>query len=190
MNAQDDARGDRSGSQGAGHGGDARGYRWEDATPGNELALQHGANSERRVGPLAEQIAAALLADPNTPQYLREPSYSATVAAWSRAEAVVELLWRWLGEHDFNAAMADATVTKEDSTFGKGTSRKRTSTRHIESVLNQLHRHETRAMNLRSRLGLDPLSRARIGKDVAEAQVDLARVFAEMQAPSNKEGSQ
>lgn len=34
-------------------------------------------------------------------------------------------------------------------------------------------------MHLRDRLGLAPLSRARLGKDVASARVDLAALWAE-----------
>lgn len=170
--------------------GPARGYSWPPAEPGNELATRHGAHSERHVGPLAEQIATALLADPDTPQYLREPSYAATVRAWSRAEAVVDLLWRWLEQHDLDAALTDVTSTDEDTTNAKGRSSKRTTSRHVESVLAQLHRHEVRAMNLRSRLGMDPLSRARLGKDVAAQRVDLARMFAEMQQADDKDGTQ
>lgn len=170
MDAQDDTR-----------DGDARGYSWPPFEPGNEVATRHGANSERRVGPLAEQLAAALLADQNTPSYIREPSYMSVVRAWSRAEAVVELLWRWLEQHDLDAALTDLTETDEDTEMTKGSASKRTTSRHVESVLTQLHRHEVRAMNLRSRLGLDPLSRARLGKDVAAQRVDLARMFAEMQ---------
>jgi len=161
--------------------GPARGYRWKDAEPGNELALKHGANSPRRVEPLAAQIAESLLNHPETPAYLREPSYVPVVRAWARAEAVVSLLWDWLDAHDLDAAVADVTETDEDETRSKGSGSKHTLSRHVESVLTQLHRHETRAMNLRSRLGLDPLSRARLGKDVASQQFDLARLFAEMQ---------
>lgn len=167
--------------------GPARGYRWKDATPGNELALKHGANSERHVAPLAAQIAASLLDHPETPAYLREPSYAPVVRAWSRAEAVVTLLWDWLDEHDLDAALADLTETDESDKHTKGSSSKHTLSRHVESVLTQLHRHEVRAMNLRSRLGLDPLSRARLGKDVASQRLDLAMLFAEMQRGDGKD---
>lgn len=160
---------------------DARGYSWPPFEPGNEVATRHGANSERHVVPLAERIAKELLTAATTPEYLREPSYAAVVRAWSRAEAVVELLWRWLGEHDLDDALTDLTTTDEDTELSKGSASKHTTSRHVESVLVQLHRHEVRAMNLRSRLGLDPLSRARLGKDVAAQRIDLARLFGELQ---------
>ncbi len=160
----------------------ARGYSWPPAAPGNDLATVHGANSERRIAPRAAQIAAELLSHPDTPRYLHEPSYAPVIHAWARAEAVVALLWDWLAEHDIDAALTDLTTTDEDHQHRKSGSRKRTVSHHIESVLTQLHRHEVRAMNLRSRLGLDPLSRARLGKDVASQQFDVARMFAQMAA--------
>jgi hypothetical protein len=43
-----------------------------------------------------------------------------------------------------------------------------------------LHRFETQAANLRGRLGLDPLSRARLGKDIAATEVDIAKLMAGM----------
>ena len=43
-----------------------------------------------------------------------------------------------------------------------------------------LHHAESRAATLRARLGLDPLSRARLGKDVAAGAVDIARLMASL----------
>jgi len=166
---------------------EAPGYRWKDAEPGNQLAMVHGAGSERKVAPLAEQIASSLLSHPDTPPYLREPSYAPAVRAWSRAEAVVSLMWDWLAEQDIEAALADGTVTDEAERRSRSKSTRHTTSKHTEAVLTQLHRHETRAMNLRSRLGLDPLSRARLGKDVASQRFDMARLFAEIQATGEKD---
>jgi hypothetical protein len=167
--------------------GPARNYSWPAAEPGNQLATVHGARSERRIAPLADQIASSLLSHPDTPPYLREPSYAPAVRAWSRAEAVVSLMWDWLAEQDLDTALADTTTTDEAERTSRGKSSRRTTSRHVESVLTQLHRHEVRAANLRSRLGLDPLSRARLGKDVASQKFDLARLFAEMQATREKD---
>lgn len=68
---------------------------WSPAFPGqrppfaqaNQLAVRHGAFSARLTGPLREQIAAELLADPATPDYVREGYAAAAVAAWAQAEA-------------------------------------------------------------------------------------------------------
>jgi hypothetical protein len=155
--------------------GPARGYRWADAEAGNELALVHGAYSERRLAPRAAQIAGELLSHPDTPEWLRTPSYAPAVAAWSRAEAVVSLLWDYLAEVDLQQALAD--VTELDEQHAKGSTR--STARRTEAVLTQLHRHETRAANLRRELGLSPLSRARLGRDIG-VKFDAAKLFAEI----------
>jgi hypothetical protein len=46
--------------------------------------------------------------------------------------------------------------------------------------LNDLHRFEKRAADGRSRLGLDPLSRARLGRDVTATKLDLAALMARL----------
>lgn len=66
--------------------------------PGHELSMTAGHRSERKVGPLADQIAHDLLTDPDVPPHIREPLFAASVQAWARAEAVVRLLWQWLEE--------------------------------------------------------------------------------------------
>ena len=43
-------------------------------------------------------------------------------------------------------------------------------------------------MQLRARLGLDPVSRARLGKDVASSKLDLARLWAEEDRAAGKDG--
>jgi hypothetical protein len=169
-----------------GHG-PANGSR-EPFQPGNEAALVHGASSERHIAPRAAQIAADLLNHQGCPPYLKEPGYTPVVRAWSRAEAVVSLLWDWLAEHDLDDALTDLTTVDEDEEHAKGSATRHTVSRRVESVLTQLHRHEVRAMNLRSRLGLDPLSRARLGKDITAQRLDLAQLFAQMTATDRKDG--
>jgi hypothetical protein len=43
-----------------------------------------------------------------------------------------------------------------------------------------LHRAETRAMSGRARLGIDPLSQARLGRDKAAAGIDVAMIMAQL----------
>jgi hypothetical protein len=158
-------------ASGKGRGGAARGYSWPPFAPGNTIALAHGASSERSVAPLAEKIATGLLTHGSCPDYLLEPAYAPVIAAWSRAEAVTQLLWQYLGGMDAEKALSETIAGEEDETHGDGgrVTRRSRSTR-ILSVLGELHRAETRAMNLRGRLGLDPLSRAKIAKDIGLAQ--------------------
>jgi len=152
---------------GAGHGGEPRGYSWPPFAAGNEAAVTHGANSERRVGPLAERIARELLEDPATPPHVREPVFAASVEAWAHTEAVVRLIRAWLAERDLMAGLAELTTTAEDEERGKVTTRRKSTTRHVGPVLEALRKYETLAANLRGRLGLDPASAARVARDLA-----------------------
>jgi hypothetical protein len=136
-------------------------------TDGNEAAVTTGAWSERRVGPLADQIARELLGDPETPPHIREPMFAASVQAWSRAEACCQLIWRWLAERDIMTALTDLTTSTEDEETFKGGAHRKSTVRHVGSVLDSLRRWEAHASNLRSKLGLDPASAARVGRDLA-----------------------
>lgn len=118
--------------------------RHPDFTVGNAMALRHGAHSRRVVDPLAAEIVAeAVEAVPD----LDRPEYRAVVEAWAREEARCRLLTAWLDQH----GLMD----------GEG---------HLRPAEQALHRAETRATNLRSRLGLDPLSAQRIGRDKAQTR--------------------
>ena len=136
----------------------------------NEAALVHGARSERKVGPLAARIVEELLEDPDTPGHLREPVFAASVEAWARAEAVVRLLWAWLAERDVMTGLTALASTTEEEVRSKGKANRKSVTKTIPSVLDQLRRFEISASNLRSKLGLDPVSAARVGKDLALAR--------------------
>lgn len=122
---------------------------------GNTAAVQHGAYSERILAPLAESIVEHTLRDPSL-AYLREPRYRATVNAWGRAEGKCVLFEEQLER------LPDDLADKR-----------------VETAHRELHRAETRAATLRSQLGLTPLSRARLGRDVAATQVDMARLLSE-----------
>lgn len=127
------------------------------AKPGNLLALKHGAYSPRRVDPLASELVERTLADQSV-GFLAAPAYRPALWAWARAEARVQLLEEYLGPQVGD--LGDERVT---------------------AAYRELHRCETRAATLRSQLGLTPLARARLGKDVAQARhADAAAVMAEL----------
>lgn len=122
--------------------------------PGNTMTpLRHGAYSPRRVDPLAEQLVEALLADEEL-GYLAAPSYRPAVWAWARAEARVQLIDEWLG-----CGIGDL---EEPAVLAAHT------------LLDRAFRAAERA---RATLGLDPMSRARLGRDVAATKVDLVAVL-------------
>lgn len=166
--------------QGIGNGGPARGYKWPQATENNEIALQHGIYSERRVLPIAEQIEEQLLAQPNAPAYLRDPLYAHALRGWSVAEAQQALLLAYIdAAEDPEAPLTDFTTSEESEHHGEGgvTTRK-SSTRHLEAAYVQMHRVATRAANLRRELGLTPLARARLPRGFGEAQIDIVKLWA------------
>lgn len=136
----------------------APGNEWA-VGPGNEIATRHGAYSPRRVDPLAAEIADLLLADDSTP-WLREPSMRLAVWALARAEARVQLLVEWVDGMEIAAAAQ--------------------SDRGQTSPLELLRRFEETASRHRSNLGLDPMHRARLGKDLAStnASLDLSTMLA------------
>lgn len=129
--------------------------------PGNALQERHGAYSPRRVDPLAAELVDLVLADPDT-AYLREARWRPALWAWARAEAQVQLLTEYL----------EQKATSADSGVGDlGDERVRAA--HL-----LLHRAEARADRSRARLGLDPLSAARLGRDRTAAALDAAQLMA------------
>lgn len=120
-----------------------RGYSWPPFEPDNEAALKHGAKSERRWRPIADRFRAAICAEA---PWLTRPTFAAAVEAWSVVEAKTTLVDAWLDEHgllDHDGVPLPAN-----------------------NLAHQLH---TRAITLRSQLGLDPTSFARLLASFAAA---------------------
>lgn len=156
-----------------------RGYSWPPFTKGHKRGVIHGARDERRVRELAEEYTAKLLADPSTPAYLQEPSFRGAVDAHSRTAVIVDLLWAYVVDKDIAAAMADVTSTTEDEERvyepGNGRRGRQRRTRrlseshHVVSALRQLDRYEATAAMQRTRLGLDPYGRAKLGRTMKDS---------------------
>lgn len=169
-----------SDSKGTGHGGEKRGYSWAPAEPGNTLAVQHGSRSPRMVDPIAAEIAEQLLSLDSV-AYLRAPEYAPAVLAWARVEAQIELLTAFITEQGGVEQMLTAHGEDITDEHGEpGALRRVTRSRRIQSAWSALDKTEARAATLRARLGLDPLSRARLGRDVAATKVDLAQVLSQL----------
>jgi hypothetical protein len=131
-----------------GSGLPARGYKWRDAWPDNELATKHGARSPRHVDPLSAALVEQLMSEQSTPAYLRDdPSYTPAIWAWARAEAKVMLLDAWLSEKPIEEQLKPPR---------NGT----------QAPLEVLRKWEMTAANHRARLGLDPTARARLQRDL------------------------
>lgn len=129
-----------------------RGYTWPPFEKGNTVSTRHGVWSNRKVDPIAGELAAGLLADRG--DLIEHPE---TVWAWARAEARCLLL----ADH-FSEGLFD----------GEGNER---------PGLRLIGQFERLAADLRARLGLDPRSQAELARDraeVARSVVDLEAVRA------------
>jgi hypothetical protein len=146
--------------------------------PGHTLSVKHGARSPRVVGPLAEQIAAELLGDPGCPAYLRDPGWRFTIESWAQARAELILLREWRDRLTAEESATEHSYTDEtEDRPAMGKLARRGHAQRVESVLAAIDRAERRAERLGARLGLDPSSRAKLGKSVTES-FDLARFWA------------
>jgi hypothetical protein len=116
----------------------ARGYTWRhpEFEPGNRAAKKRGAYSPRSWRPLADAIAAEL---PGMAPWSTDAAYGATVAAWARVEAQLQLVMDWLDER---GPLDDEGVPRP--------------------ATNLLAKLESQAAGLRSELGLTPFALARL----------------------------
>ena len=137
----------------------ARRYSWEPFTPGHTKSLKHGAWSPRRVDPLATELLDAVIADASAPGssivYLTEPAYRPALVAWARVEARVQLVSTWLADHE-------GDIDDEGN---------------VRPAADLLTKLDAQALKHRERLGLDPLARARLGRDVAASSADIAQLL-------------
>jgi hypothetical protein len=141
----------------------ARGYSWPPFEKGHTLSLRHGAWSTRHVQPVATEILQSVLDDPQC-EYLKAPRFAAELEAWAVAEARCRLLESYI------AKLAEGDDTGVGDLADEAT----------RAAWSLLHRCETRAQSGRDRLGLSPLSSARIGRDKAAAGIDVAMIMAQL----------
>jgi hypothetical protein len=140
--------------------GPARGYSWPTATPGDRIALKHGANSARSIAAKAEEVHAELL---TVAPYLAEPKFIPAVHRYLTAAA--------------REALLDAHIQSVSAEKGVGAI--------SPKVFEQATAATRLAARLGSDLGLDPIGHARIralstGAEATEASLvdrlaDVAR---------------
>lgn len=126
----------------------ARGYSWPPFAPGHTSSVKHGAESPRLVSQRAERLLEEVAAD--RPSWLGEVDGSA-VRAWAYAEARCAMLREWTDQHGLLDDRGRPT--------------------HAATLLLQCERQ---AADARARLGFEPLSRARLGRDTAVARAAVA----------------
>ena len=114
---------------------------------GHTINQVHGAQNPRDVAMRAIRIRDQALENPAMPEHMRSEPFRASVEAWARTEAMASLLWDYiigLGPEDMMTARLGGTKAPID----------------LWQILEQ------RAATMRARLGLDPVSYAKIIKDL------------------------
>jgi hypothetical protein len=170
---------------------------------GNTLSVVHGASGTHRTGAppgmsrqdpsemrdRAAEIERALRTELTDSPYIGQKDYSLTVTALARDQAMLDMMWEWVWAQPFAALLTEIMTTDETLTgLGGDTVRKHTLSKRMVSILGQIHQVEARADRKRQQLGLTPLSRARLGKDVASQQFDLAKLWAEVDRAERGDG--
>jgi hypothetical protein len=148
-----------------------------------------GWKSDRIVAPLAQDIKQTLLENADTADYLRNPEYEFEVNSWAYTEAQLALARARQDELGMAAAEAEEE-TEDEEIVQEGHRRRRvTVKKRYESVSNSVDKLEKLAAAARTRLGLTPMSRARLGAAVTEARKnnDLAQMLADYQKQREQE---
>jgi hypothetical protein len=131
--------------------------------PGHTVSLAHGARSPRVVDPLAAELLQSVLGNPDV-SYLQAAAYRPALRAWSVAEARAQLFGDAIATHGQCDGCERCAYWDE-----------------------RLRKWQSAAAGHRARLGLDPLSRARLGRDVAAASVDTAALMAQLHQAEQEE---
>jgi hypothetical protein len=113
------------------------------------------------VDPVVQSLVSDVLGDPAT-AYLGEPRYQPALVAWATAEAKAQLIGAWVDRLPIESAGYSA--------------------RGQMSPLELYRKWSVTAMNHRGRLGLDPLSAARLGKGVSGGGADVALELTKLRA--------
>ena len=114
---------------------------------------------EKVYTPVAETVLAELLTDSSCPEYLKSPPMRWALRGWAVAEAKCVLLSEYVESLPFDQQV---------------NAKKQGQTAPVE-IWVKLEKH---AANQRARLGLDPVSKVRIGKALTSTGLDLAQLAA------------
>lgn len=147
---------------------------------GNEVALSHGAYVPAVVNPLAEAKLEWYLG-PDWPEHVKLPYLRPTLWDLAVTEVQIELLDRRIQEQGIDDANAEFTTTVERVTGSMegGTFKRKAKSKKTTATLETRRRLASHRLNLLKELGLTPMARAKLGKDVSATAVNLADVFTE-----------
>lgn len=149
----------------------------------------HGGASPELLHQDAEVLLAAFLDDPGTPDYLRERSYVMALRDFFYIRARVLRYRSYVESMSLEESLGELEVIEERSEeLSPGLLHKRTEIRRYMNAVRVLAGLEMLMDRKLSKLGLDPMSRFRMGKDVAAAKADLALIWAQQEADERGAG--
>lgn len=137
----------------------ARGYSWPAFRPGDRAALTHGTRSPQLVDEAADLLISEIMADPELCPLLDRARYGPAVRTWARAEARAAMYGSWLAGLD----LAEQIEPPRGGSV---------------SPVEVARRLDETAARLADRLGLSPLSWARLRRDHVRGSLDLAAIWA------------
>lgn len=146
--------------------------------PGNRISatgtLTHGITSKWAIRDRADAILEAMLTDPRCPDHLHSPGFAVTIMDWSKAEAVASLAFDWMCK-----LLEEGGEDGPGIIFGLQPG-------VMRAVSEVWKGHAAHADRLRSKLGLDPVSYAKIARDLGIASAATEDRLSRM-AESGKE---
>lgn len=148
---------------------------------GNEVAVTHGAYSDSVLSPRAAAKMEQWLADPDFPEHAKKPYLRDVLRSYAWIRARIDLYWEMCDELGPERAIEELTTTTEKVTgsMEDGTFKRTAKSRKRMAPEETLRRWDASALKYAEQLGLTPMARAKLGKDVSSTAVNLAQVFTE-----------
>ena len=148
---------------------------------GNEVAVTHGAYSDSVLSPRAAAKMEQWLADPDFPEHAKKPYLRDVLRSYAWIRARIDLYWEMCDELGPERAIEELTTTTEKVTgsLEAGDFVRRSKSRKRMAPEETLRRWDASALKYAEQLGLTPMARAKLGKDVSSTAVNLAQVFTE-----------
>lgn len=148
---------------------------------GNVVSVIHGANSDRIVSVRAQAKLESCLSDSGFPEHAKQPYLRDSLKSWCWVRARIELYWEMCENLGPDKALSELATTDERVKIFEGGTKRKAQTAKRMSPESMLKQWEAHALNLANALALTPLAMAKLGKDVASTQRDLASYWAEIE---------
>jgi hypothetical protein len=145
---------------------------------GNDVALSYGAYAPAVVTPRAESMLEELLEDPDFPEYAKARMSRPLLLRLCQVRVRIALWWEAVEDQGVGAG-DEVTLTQETVTGGGESGPMKRRGRSVKSTPAEetLRRWVAQEEKLCTVLGLTPVARARMGRDVSAAASSLADLW-------------